>query len=89
MTVDDLERDFGLLCKNAQTYNVESSLIYEDSIVLNRVFQTARIRICGEPTEVDESQPQESQEPYEAEEEEEEVDEGTSSRSECFFLYKL
>lgn len=80
MTVDDLERDFGLLCKNAQTYNVESSLIYEDSIVLNRVFQTARVRICGEPTEVDESQ---SQEPDEAEEEEdEEVDEGTSSRSE-------
>jgi len=74
MAVDDLEKDFQLLCKNAQTYNVESSLIYEDSIVLNRVFQTARSRICGEPEELDESQAQEPEEDL--------AEEGTSSRSE-------
>ncbi|XP_064476618.1 transcription activator BRG1-like isoform X2 [Ornithodoros turicata] len=44
-TLDDLEDDFMLLCINAQTYNVEGSLIYEDSIVLQSVFTSARERI--------------------------------------------
>lgn len=43
--IDDLENDFMLLCKNAQTYNVEGSLIYEDSIVLQSVFTNARERL--------------------------------------------
>lgn len=43
--VDDLEQDVMLLCKNAQTYNMEGSLIYEDSIVLQSVFTNARERI--------------------------------------------
>lgn len=43
--MDDLEKDFKLLCKNAQTYNEEASLIYEDSIVLDAVFTNARKRI--------------------------------------------
>ncbi|XP_067141639.1 LOW QUALITY PROTEIN: probable global transcription activator SNF2L2 [Centruroides vittatus] len=43
--LDDLESDFMLLCKNAQTYNVEGSLIYEDSIVLQSVFTNARERL--------------------------------------------
>lgn len=30
------------LCKNAQTYNEEASLIHEDSIVLQSVFTNAR-----------------------------------------------
>ncbi|XP_059468333.1 ATP-dependent helicase brm isoform X2 [Neocloeon triangulifer] len=82
MSVDDLERDFMHLCKNARTYNVESSLIYEDSIVLAKVFQTARIRICGEPTETgEESRTAEEEEEEEEEEIEEAMDEGTSSRS--------
>ncbi|EEC12007.1 conserved hypothetical protein [Ixodes scapularis] len=34
-----------LLCINAQTYNVEGSLIYEDSIVLQSVFTSARERL--------------------------------------------
>lgn len=34
-----------LLSKNAQTYNVEGSLIYEDSIVLQSVFTSARERL--------------------------------------------
>lgn len=44
-SLDDLEADFILLCNNAQTYNVEGSLIYEDSIVLQSVFTSARERL--------------------------------------------
>ncbi|XP_039289361.1 ATP-dependent helicase brm isoform X2 [Nilaparvata lugens] len=42
---DDLERDFFQLCKNAQLYNEEASLIHEDSIVLQSVFTNARQRL--------------------------------------------
>lgn len=41
----ELERDFMQLCKNAQTYNEEASLIHEDSIVLQSVFTNARQRL--------------------------------------------
>lgn len=44
-SLDDLENEFMILCKNAQTYNVEGSLIYEDSIVLQSVFTNARERL--------------------------------------------
>uniref|UniRef100_A0A0K8SSK2 ATP-dependent helicase brm n=1 Tax=Lygus hesperus TaxID=30085 RepID=A0A0K8SSK2_LYGHE len=43
--LDDLEKDFMQLCKNAQIYNEEASLIHEDSIVLQSVFTNARQRI--------------------------------------------
>lgn len=33
------------LCKNAQIYNEEASLIHEDSIVLQSVFTNARQRL--------------------------------------------
>jgi len=33
------------LCRNAQTYNEEASLIYEDSIVLYSVFTSAKQRL--------------------------------------------
>lgn len=36
--ITDLERDFFTLCANAQTYNEEASLIYEDSVRLRNVF---------------------------------------------------
>ena len=49
--LDDLERDFMLLCRNAQTYNEENSLIYEDSVVLQTVFADARRRVEEEPEE--------------------------------------
>ena len=41
-SLDDLESDFMLLCKNAQDYNIESSAIYEDSVTLQTVFADAR-----------------------------------------------
>lgn len=41
----DLERDFMLLCQNAQIYNEEASIIHEDSIVLQSVFSEARQKI--------------------------------------------
>ncbi|TNM92241.1 hypothetical protein fugu_019253 [Takifugu bimaculatus] len=44
-SVGDLEKDIYLLCHNAQTYNLEGSQIYEDSIVIKSVFESARQRI--------------------------------------------
>ncbi|XP_023029619.2 ATP-dependent helicase brm isoform X2 [Leptinotarsa decemlineata] len=41
----DLERDFMLLCQNAQIYNEEASIIHEDSIVLQSVFTSAKQKI--------------------------------------------
>ena len=41
-SIDDLQEDFMQLCRNAQTYNMEGSLIYEDSIMLQSVFTKAR-----------------------------------------------
>lgn len=38
----DLEKDFVQLCQNAQIYNEEASLIYEDSINLQSVFFDAK-----------------------------------------------
>jgi len=43
--IDELEQDFLLLCKNAQLYNEEASLIHEDSIVLQSVFTSTRERL--------------------------------------------
>lgn len=40
-----MEKDFFLMCHNAQKYNEEASIIYEDSIVMQSVFCTARERI--------------------------------------------
>lgn len=41
----DLERDFMLLCQNAQIYNEEASIIHEDSIVLQSVFSEVKQKI--------------------------------------------
>ncbi|CAH0558695.1 unnamed protein product [Brassicogethes aeneus] len=41
----DLERDFMLLCQNAQIFNEEASIIHEDSIVLQSVFSNAKQKI--------------------------------------------
>lgn len=43
--LDDLEKDFMQLCKNAQFYNEDASLIHEDSIVLQSVFTETRKRL--------------------------------------------
>ncbi|KAL1457886.1 hypothetical protein WDU94_008068 [Cyamophila willieti] len=44
-SVDELQKDFKTLCRNAQLYNEELSLIYEDSVVLDSVFIKARQRV--------------------------------------------
>jgi len=49
--------DFMQLCKNAQLYNEEASLIHEDSIVLQSVFTNTRQRL--ETTDIPESGPEE------------------------------
>ena len=43
--MDDLEKDFMLLCTNTQKYNQDGSLIHEDSIVLQSVFNSAREKL--------------------------------------------
>lgn len=43
--IEDLEKDFMQLCKNAQLYNKEQSLIHEDSIVLQSIFTDARQQV--------------------------------------------
>lgn len=44
-SMDDLEADILLLCRNAQAYNMDGSLIFEDSVVLQSVWTNARERI--------------------------------------------
>ncbi|XP_074603236.1 SWI/SNF-related matrix-associated actin-dependent regulator of chromatin subfamily A member 2-like isoform X2 [Brevipalpus obovatus] len=68
-SLDDLESDFMLSCKNAQKYNVEGSQIYEDSIVLQSVFTNARERLEKDDLNV----PDDNESEEEEEEEEEEV----------------
>ncbi|KAJ8942776.1 hypothetical protein NQ318_002936 [Aromia moschata] len=51
----DLERDFMLLCQNAQIYNEEASIIHEDSIVLQSVFSNAKQKIEATPDTEDEN----------------------------------
>ncbi|OAF71810.1 hypothetical protein A3Q56_00430 [Intoshia linei] len=46
-SINDIESDIMLLCQNAQTFNMEGSLIYEDSIILQTVFMNARERLDG------------------------------------------
>ncbi|XP_036380068.1 transcription activator BRG1 isoform X3 [Megalops cyprinoides] len=70
-SLGDLEKDVMLLCQNAQTFNLEGSLIYEDSIVLQSVFTSVRQKIEKE----------EDSEGDDSEEEEEEADEGSESES--------
>ncbi|KAJ0067794.1 hypothetical protein NL108_010473, partial [Boleophthalmus pectinirostris] len=54
--VGDLEKDVMLLCHNAQTFNLEGSQIYEDSIVLQSVFKSARQKIAKEEESDDDSE---------------------------------
>eukprot|EP00063_Salmo_salar_P061302 XP_014036137.1 PREDICTED: transcription activator BRG1-like isoform X6 [Salmo salar] len=70
-SLGDLERDVMLLFQNAQTFNLEGSLIYEDSIVLQSVFTSLRQKIEKE----------EDSEGEDSEEEEEDLDEGSESES--------
>ena len=40
--LDQLEEDVFLLCENAQTYNMDGSLIFDDSVILKSVWLSAR-----------------------------------------------
>lgn len=61
-SVSDLEKDVMLLCHNAQTYNLEGSQIYEDSIVLQSVFKSARQKIAREESDDDSDDDDEEEE---------------------------
>lgn len=47
-SLDDLEADFMLMCANAQAYNIEMSLIYEDSVLLQTIFRDVRRKVEAE-----------------------------------------
>ncbi|KFQ01233.1 putative global transcription activator SNF2L2, partial [Haliaeetus albicilla] len=69
-SLGDLEKDVMLLCHNAQTFNLEGSQIYEDSIVLQSVFKSARQKIAKEEESEDESNDEEDDEEEEESESE-------------------
>ncbi|NXV51152.1 SMCA2 protein, partial [Uria aalge] len=69
-SLGDLEKDVMLLCHNAQTFNLEGSQIYEDSIVLQSVFKSARQKIAKEEESEDESNDDEEDEEEEESESE-------------------
>lgn len=56
-SLDGLEKDFLLLVANTQRYNEDGSLIYEDSIVLESVFISARARLEEDDGDDDEDEP--------------------------------
>ncbi|XP_076856974.1 putative global transcription activator SNF2L2 isoform X2 [Brachyhypopomus gauderio] len=66
-SLGDLEKDVMLLCHNAQTYNLEGSQIYEDSIVLQSVFKSARQKIAKEESEDDSNEEDDEDEESESE----------------------
>jgi len=61
--LDDLDKDFMQLCKNAQFYNEDASLIHEDSIVLQSVFTETRKRLelKSQASEKEEKEKQQSE----------------------------
>ncbi|XP_051922830.1 probable global transcription activator SNF2L2 [Hippocampus zosterae] len=61
-SVGDLEKDVMLLCHNAQTFNLEGSQIYEDSIVLQSVFKSARQKIAKDEESEDDSEDDDEEE---------------------------
>ncbi|XP_060093391.1 probable global transcription activator SNF2L2 isoform X2 [Heteronotia binoei] len=68
-SLGDLEKDVNLLCLNAQTFNLEGSQIYEDSIVLQSVFKSARQKLAKEDESEEESNEEEEDEEDESESE--------------------
>uniref|UniRef100_A0A8C2DD13 SWI/SNF related, matrix associated, actin dependent regulator of chromatin, subfamily a, member 2 n=1 Tax=Cyprinus carpio TaxID=7962 RepID=A0A8C2DD13_CYPCA len=66
-SVSDLEKDVMLRCHNAQTYNLEGSQIYEDSIVLQSVFKSARQKIAREESDDDSNDDDDDEEESEEE----------------------
>ncbi|XP_077201015.1 SWI/SNF-related matrix-associated actin-dependent regulator of chromatin subfamily A member 2 isoform X3 [Paroedura picta] len=68
-SLSDLEKDVNLLCLNAQTFNLEGSQIYEDSIVLQSVFKSARQKLAKEDESEEESNEEEEDEEDESESE--------------------
>ena len=68
------------MCRNAQKYNEELSLIYEDSIVLEKVFVNARARL-EQDTDPGDDDEEEEEEPVVAEPEE------TAEVTSMFFFF--
>ncbi|CAL4066291.1 unnamed protein product, partial [Meganyctiphanes norvegica] len=70
--VNEMEHDFMLLCRNAQEYNEEASVIYEDSIVMQSVFLNARERTEQDGDNNEEVSEEESDDHHDDDDEEEE-----------------
>jgi SWI/SNF-related matrix-associated actin-dependent regulator of chromatin subfamily A protein 2/4 len=62
LSMDMLQADIDLMARNTQEYNVEGSLIFDDSITLANVFKSARSRLESEPAEESSDSDNKSQE---------------------------
>ncbi|XP_062509331.1 probable global transcription activator SNF2L2 [Corticium candelabrum] len=58
-SIDEMAEDMQLLCHNAQTYNVEGSQIYQDSLVLEAVFNNMKERVEQGLVSIDPESPSE------------------------------
>ncbi|KAH9515427.1 Transcription activator BRG1 [Bulinus truncatus] len=82
-TLDELEADIMELCQNAQSFNMEGSVIYEDSIVLQSVCTNAREKlekdmVKGKQEESSTEEENNSEEEEKEEESEEDCDDEDS-----------
>ncbi|XP_059142940.1 transcription activator BRG1-like isoform X3 [Physella acuta] len=84
-TLDELEGDIMELCQNAQSFNMEGSVIYEDSIVLQSVCTNAREKLEKDLAKgkQDESSTEEENNSEEEEKEEESEEDGDDEDSQA------
>ncbi len=47
-SIDQFGADFLLMCRNAQTYNEDDSLIFRDSVLLQEAWETAKQRVLAQ-----------------------------------------
>lgn len=80
-SLDQLQVDIDLMFKNTQEYNMEGSLIYEDSVVLQSVFKSARTRI----QEAEQEQEQESAGESQNEENDDSDEDEAATTKKCKF----
>lgn len=77
----DLEKDFVQLCQNAQIYNEEASLIYEDSVNLQTVFFEAKQKMILDEEAREQLQREHQHEQLSAHVSEAEADDGEDAAS--------
>merc|ERR1712113_1333502 len=67
-TISDMETDFNLMCHNARVYNIEESLIYQDSFILQNVFKEPKEKESKSRSSTPRSSKKKSRQPIESDE---------------------